>query len=208
MEILEQWPVREEIKIAKVVKLPEKEYLEQINKHLLETYPPLPWRDQLEERRKGQLKELNQRVKNRYEIRLALLNGNEMIGWSYGWQDTVQHGDFYMAASLVLPEYRHQNLYSALVKKILEETKKEGFSAIRSRHVMTNNPIIIAKLKLGFTINGFEQDETMGTLIRMIYYHDKVRKNAAEFRAGNIHHRDILDQLAQASISQERNQTN
>ncbi len=195
MEILEQWPVRDEIKIAKVEKLPEKEYLEQINKHLLETYPSLPWRDQLDEQRKGQLKELKQRVKDRYEIRLALLDGNKMIGWSYGWQDSVHHGDFYMAASLVLPEYRHQGLYSTLVKKILEETKKEGFSALRSRHVMTNSPVIIAKLKLGFTINGFEQDETMGTLIRMIYHHDEVRKNATEFRAGNIHHRDVLEQL-------------
>lgn len=196
MKIIEEWSISDEIKIAKVDKLPEKEYLEQINKHLLETYPSLPWKNELGDERKEQLKELKERIKDRYEIRLALLKGDEMIGWSYGWQDSVHHGDYYMAASLVLPEFRYQGLYSALVNKILEETRKEGFSAIRSRHVMTNTPVIIAKLKLGFTINGFEQDETMGTLIRMIYHNDEMRRNATEFRAGNIHHRSILEQLS------------
>jgi len=186
MKIFAEWPIHDDIKIVMVDKIPEELYLQQINKYLLTAHPPLGWREHIGEVRLSQLKALRERTRTRYELRLVLFDGEDMIGWSYGWQDGCHHGDFYMAASLVLPAYRKQGLYTKLVYKILEETKKEGFSAVRSRHIITNNPVLIAKLKMGFTICGMEQDEAMGSLLRMVYYHDDIRKKAAEFRAGKL----------------------
>jgi hypothetical protein len=51
---------------------------------------------------------------------------------------------------------------------------------------MTNNPVLIAKLKLGFSINGFEVNTRYGALVRLIYHHYEMKKNALKFRAGAI----------------------
>ncbi len=82
------------------------------------------------------------------------------------------------------------------MKKVLELTSAEGFSAVRSRHVCTNNAVLIAKLKLGFMINGFEQDETMGTLVRTIFHHNELRRRSAYFRAGKIGDSGVLESLS------------
>ena len=132
------------------------------------------------------------------QIKLALLHDGLLVGWSYGWQDSVHAGDFYMAGSLVLPAHRKLGLYSALVRKILELSLAEGFSAVRSRHSCVNNSVLIAKLKLGFIIHGFEQDEVMGTLVKMIFHHNELRKKSALFRAGKVGEREILEQLTRA----------
>jgi GNAT superfamily N-acetyltransferase len=142
------------------------------------------------------MEQLQSRIKERARINLALLHQGKMVGWSYGWQESVHAGDFYMAGSLVLPEHRRQGFYSALVRKLLDLSQQEGFSAVRSRHICTNNAVLIAKLKLGFTINGFEQDEIMGTLVRVIYHHDPLRRKAVLFRAGKVGESEVLAHLS------------
>ena len=195
LNLIETWKIDERYSIASVSELPKSLYLEQFRNHLLQGYPVLPWRSSLNEDENTKFEKLKERVKDRFQLKLALLDSGKMIGWSYGWQDSVHVGDFYMAGSLVLPDYRLNGLYSKLVQKILEITRKEGFGAVRSRHICINNAVLIAKLKLGFFINGFEQDETMGTLVRMIYLHNELRRKAAVFRAGKVSEQDVLTLL-------------
>lgn len=200
METLEEWALGDRYKIARVDKFVEPQYMELFNKHMLMGHPILPWRSNLSLEQQEKQKQLKELIKNRFSLKLALLESNNLIGWSYGWQDSVHEGDFYMASSLVAPEHREKGFYTALVAKVLELTAQQGFSAVRSRHICTNNPVLIAKLKLGFSINGFEQDETMGTLVRMIFHHDKLRKKAANFRAGKYTEQGILNLLVPTSV--------
>lgn len=196
MKILEEWSLGNRYKIARVDKFAEPQYMELFNKHMLIGHPILPWRSNLSLDQQEKQKQLKELLRDRFTLKLALLESDELVGWSYGWQDSVHDGDFYMASSLVLPDHRKNGLYTALVEKILELTAEHGFSAVRSRHICTNNPVLIAKLKIGFSIHGFEQDETMGTLVRMIFHHNELRKKAADFRAGKYSEQEIFNLLS------------
>ena len=191
IKVYKSWEVNSEYCIKWQSRLPDKQYLEQHQKYLIQDFCVLPWQSELSEERKSKMKNLKDRLSDKFWIRLALFYKNQMVGWSYGWQDSIHPSDFYMAGSLILPDHRRKGLYSEMIKRVLSITKEEGFSRIRSRHICTNNPILIAKLKLGFFINGFEQDETIGTVIRMVYHHDDLRRKAAYFRAGKMDESDV-----------------
>ena len=117
----------------------------------------------------------------------------------FGWQLAMNHSDFYMGISLIEKKYRRKGLYNNMLDKVLSITKENGFSAVKSRHINTNNSVIIAKLKQGFIINGFEVDESMGSLLKLTYYHNEIRLKAAKFRAGNVSDTYVLN-LLQNSI--------
>ena len=76
--------------------------------------------------------------------------------------------------------------------------KDRGFQSVSSRHVMTNNPVLIAKMKLGFLVSGFEVTPVHGALIRLTYHHHEIRKAAARFRAGAIGETEVLRLLRQS----------
>jgi hypothetical protein len=190
------WPIYDSYSIARVDQIPEDEYLRLFKEHMLQGYPVLPWRSSLDENQKQNHSRLKALVKDKFELRLVLKHRKQMIGWTHGWQDSVHASDYYMGSSLVLPEHRRRGLYGQLIQKTLEITEAEGFSAVRSRHICTNNAVLIAKLKIGFTINGFEQDDTMGSLVRMIYHHNDLRRKATLFRAGKIDEVEVLKKLS------------
>jgi ribosomal protein S18 acetylase RimI-like enzyme len=100
-----------------------------------------------------------------FSLRLAAFRGDELVGWSYGWQDGVDR--FYMALSAVAPEHRRRGLYTRMVESTVEHVRTAGFAEVASRHRPDNHAVLIAKLRLGFVITGYETTATFGDLVRM-----------------------------------------
>ncbi len=198
MEKIKVWKLDDSVSVAEVDRFPDDLYTKQLKQHLLADYPMLPWRENLAGDEVEKIRSLSNNIKEKYFLRLALIKNDELIGWSVGWQDSVDDATFYMAASLVLPGFRQKGYYSELVRCVLERTKEHGFQSLSSRHVMTNNPVLIAKMKLGFIVSGFEVTPVHGALIRLTYHHDELRKAAARFRAGAIGETEILRLLKQS----------
>ena len=119
---------------------------------------------------------------NRYSINLALFYKNKFVGWSWGFQETSTV--FYMCTSAILPAHRGKGLYTILAREMIKRATQKGFQRIYSRHVMTNNDILIAKMKLGFKITTFELSEAFGTLVHLTYYPSKISNEILDFRAG------------------------
>lgn len=198
MEKIKAWELGNSISVAEVNRLPNDLYTKQLQEHLLTDYPMLPWRESLGGGDVEKVRSLSENIKGKYFLRLALLKKDELIGWSVGWQDSIDDATFYMAASLVLPAFRQNGYYSQLVGYALERTKERGFQSVSSRHVMTNNPVLIAKMKLGFMVSGFEVTPVHGALIRLAYHHSELRRAAARFRAGSIGETEVLRLLRQS----------
>ena len=195
MEYLNKWLIKDDFSIIQVASLPPDVIRKHAKKYLSSEYPMLPKHFGLEQESIEKLKEIKNRLSQQYTLRLGLLYKDELIGWTDGWQDSIEQDTFFMGASLVLPQYQRMGLYSALVKKVFELTKTEGFQSISSLHIMTNNPILIAKLKLGFSIYGFEVNTRYGALVRLIYNHNKSKKKDLKFRAGTINEIDVINML-------------
>ncbi|MGE3684014.1 MAG: GNAT family N-acetyltransferase [Bdellovibrionales bacterium] len=115
-------------------------------------------------------------------LRLGIYHESKLIGFTYGWQ--LDEYSYYMAASLILPEYQRQGLYSELLKYTIEFTRAKGFQTITSKHKATNNAVIIPKLKAGFLITGLELSDIMGTMIGLTYLHNSHRRDLLNARAG------------------------
>ena len=116
-------------------------------------------------------------------IDLGLFFDNKFVGWSWGYQETPL--TFYMCNSAVLPAHRCKGLYNCLMKEMLNRTTKIGFDKIYSRHMITNNDILIAKLKQGFKITHFELSETFGTMVHLSFYKSKTKNEILDFRSGH-----------------------
>jgi len=159
----------------------------------------LPWRSGLNEDEIVRVKELEKNLKDKYQLRLAVLDQEQLVGWTFGWQDSGT--TFFMGASIILPEYRRKGLYSKLIEKVLEITNLKGFQTVTSCHIVTNNPVIIAKLKHGFSISSLEMDAVHGALVRLSYHHNALLKAAAKFRAGAVGEAKIK-QLLDRSLEQ------
>ena len=193
MKKLKEWEIQKNITIVEVERFPDDLYRSQLQEHLMGEYPMLPWREKLSEEELEKVNDLKSKVKDKYELRLALLKNEELIGWTYGWQEVFDHSSFFMGASMVLPEFRKNGFYSQLVSRVISITRDLGFQSIWSTHIMTNNPVIIAKLKLGFQINGFESNVNYGNLVKLTYHHSDLRKRVTKFRAGAIGDDELRD---------------
>jgi ribosomal protein S18 acetylase RimI-like enzyme len=114
-------------------------------------------------------------------LRCGAFEGGRLIAWSYG---SVERSDvFYMANSGVDPAYRRRGIYSELVNAMLGRTRAMGLSAVRSRHLCSNNAVLIAKLKLGFHVTGFEFSEEFGPLVCLSFLHGEARSALFRQRA-------------------------
>ena len=74
-----------------------------------------------------------------------------------------------MVNSGVSPGLRRRGIYSRLVEATIAHADSHGFFRIISRHVPSNNAVIIPKLRLGFMVSGFEYSEVYGPLVRLTY---------------------------------------
>jgi ribosomal protein S18 acetylase RimI-like enzyme len=140
--------------------------------------------DWLTEEEKQKQHELFKLIKDRYSLRVFIMKGDEIIGWHVGRQDNQEI--YHMSNTGIFKEYQGKGIYSAFLIKLLEVFKEKGFQKIVSRHHASNNIVLIAKLKAGFVITGFEIDERFGILVVLSYiYHDK-RMKAYKFRTGSL----------------------
>ncbi len=193
MHILNELKISESTTLVEVDKFPEVDFQKQLKTWLNSDYPFLAWRKELADQEKEKLEKLKKNLNGNYQLRVALLHNNELIGWSFGWQDSSD--TFFMGASAIAPEFRRKGLYTNLVSYVLEKTQGLGFQTVSSCHILHNNPVIIAKLKLGFVIRGIEIDPVHGTLLRLNFHHNQLLKSAARFRVGAVGEADVRNLL-------------
>lgn len=117
-----------------------------------------------------------------FRLNLALFYKNKFIGWSWGLQETATV--FYMCNSAIFKEHRRKGLYTMLMNEMLKRVCEQGFMRIYSRHIITNNDILIAKLKAGFKITNFELSDRFGTMVHLTYFPQKIRNEILDFRSG------------------------
>ncbi len=117
-----------------------------------------------------------------YRVNLGLYYKNKFVGWSWGYQQAPT--TFYMCNSAIFPPHRRKGLYTYLMNEIVNKASAKGFQSIYSRHIITNNDIIIAKLKAGFKITSIELSERFGTMIHLTYFPQKIRNEILDFRSG------------------------
>ena len=130
----------------------------------------------------GRLDTLSRNLDERYHVHFAIYNGDTFVGWHTGRQ--ADAGIFYMVNTGILQEHRGRGLYTALLPVVLEHLKHAGFQIVTSRHNMTNNAVIIPKLKAGFIISGFEVNDSFGTLVQLSYYFNPLRRKMMDVRVG------------------------
>lgn len=84
----------------------------------------------------------------------------------------------------VHPDYRRRGLYSLILQGTIAYTAALGFDTLTSEHAPCNNPIIVAKLRAGFRIYGFEVDPVVGPSLILRYFHNPEHLAAYELRCG------------------------
>ena len=131
-------------------------------------------------------------------LHLGLFVDGEFAGWSY----SSQFRQYTLASnsSAVLPKFRRQGYYSRLVKATIEEARALGYQMIISNHVVSNNDVIIAKLKLGFKISGMEILDDYGSTVKLTYYLNETRDKAYDFRTGFKRPDDKLKELFKITV--------
>lgn len=127
---------------------------------------------------------LRAKLGNPIRINLGMYNGDEFIGWCWGYQESAMK--FYMCNSAIFPEHRRKGLYTRLLNEMISRTKALGFQEVFSRHAATNNSIIIPKLKAGFKITTLEVSDLFGVCVHLNYYLNPLRTKILDYRVGQI----------------------
>ena len=138
----------------------------------------------LSEEEKSHLKILQANTIHLIRLNLGIFRGEEFCGWFTGGQQDFE--TFYMRNSAILPQFRRQGLYTALMFEVMNRVKNLGFQMILSHHSTTNNSIIIPKLKAGFIISAIEVSDRFGTLVHLRYFFNQTRRKVMVFRAGDL----------------------
>ncbi len=124
-----------------------------------------------------------QDTEDRDEFRVAAFRDDTLVGWTFAYPEGAS---LYMVNSGVALADRGQGIYSELVRMVIEHAKTRGYVSIQSRHAAANNAVIVAKLKLGFFVSGFEYSEVYGPLVRLTYLLGSLRRTLYKSRATPI----------------------
>lgn len=116
-------------------------------------------------------------------LRIAAFLDDALVGWTCA---RAEGASLHMVNSGVAPAARRQGVYSHLVRMVLEHAVAQGHVSVLSRHAANNNAVIIAKLKLGFFVAGFEYSEVYGPLVRLTHLLGGLRRNLHQARSGPI----------------------
>ena len=117
-------------------------------------------------------------------INLGIYHNHQCVGWSWGYQELAVK--FYMCNSAIFPEHRRKGLYTMLLNEMMSRVTKQGFQEMYSRHTMTNNAVIIPKLKAGFVITSMQMSDLFGALIHLAFFPHQLRKKILDYRVGQI----------------------
>ncbi len=121
--------------------------------------------------------------RDRERIHIGLYHRQrEFIGWHVGEQ--YPFGRFYMTNTGILPEHQNKGIYTALLPIVIEMVRERGYQRIFSRHVASNNAVLVPKLKAGFQITSIEIDDQWGVLLHLTYFFNPLRRKALAFRTG------------------------
>ena len=115
---------------------------------------------------------------------LAAFRSGKLVGWTQGYR--VGTNQFHMLNSGVAVAERRNGVYSQLIRAVLLHAQSQGYISVRSLHVAANSPVIIAKLRLGFYISGFEYSEVYGPLVQLRYLVSESRRNLYKCRTASI----------------------
>lgn len=124
-------------------------------------------------------------------LRIGAYQGQSLVGWTYARAEGARR--LHMINSGVTPAERRKGIYSKLVQLTIEHAKSHGYVSIQSRHAANNNPVIVAKLKLGFFVSGFEYSEVYGPLVRLTHLLGELRRNLHHARSQPIRRIDPHD---------------
>ncbi len=133
---------------------------------------------------KEDLQKLKKNMGKLINVNFCAYHRGKLVGWSWGYQESAEA--FYMCNSAVFPEHRRKGLYSLLLEKMIKEVSSLGFQRIYSRHNLTNNSVLIPKLKAGFVITTMEVSDIFGSLVHLTYYKNKIRNKMLDYRVGMI----------------------
>jgi GNAT superfamily N-acetyltransferase len=125
---------------------------------------------------------LRARLGTPFRLNLGIYCGEEFVGWSWGIQESLQRFD--MINTGLLAEHRNRGIYSALLPHLLDLLRAEGFQVAFSHHTMTNNQVLVPKLRAGFVITGFELIDRFGMLVNLSYFFNPLRRKVLDVRAG------------------------
>jgi len=164
--------------------IPEEEFNPPREYSFEKTAPIFNFDSYLSEAEKNKLEKLRENMGNPFVLRLGIFKNDELTGWHFGKQ--ISFDSFYMQNSVILPEHRRKGLYTALLKTVIEISIKQGFQRVTSRHIATNNHIIIPKLKAGFVITNLEINDVLGITVQLTFYSNEVRRKMMDYRVGHI----------------------
>lgn len=113
----------------------------------------------------------------------AYLHGT-LVGWSQGHRQGKS--EFYMLNSGVAGTERRRGVYSELVKAVLAHAASQGYAKVTSRHAASNAAVLIAKMRLGFQVSGFEYSEVYGPLVQLTFIVSEARRRLYRVRSASI----------------------
>lgn len=110
-----------------------------------------------------------------HEYFVFYTEAEEPVGWSMGEMHDAD--TFFMSWSAVLPIYQRRGIYSAFLRRLLPYLHALGYERVTGNHMVTNRPVLIAKLKAGFHVTAVSLDERFGAQVQLTYFFYQDRRD-------------------------------